>query len=155
MQRLAQDREIDRVFLDRRILDVAETVFEILETVLLRQLRAELDHLGRVIDRDDFARGFRQQLRERPLARAEIGHGERREKRDHGVGQRLPGTARAITAAKATRELIEIFARFVLAFAQDDFERGPVALRLRHFAGEGAGQFAHLGPLRAEFSTVR
>ena len=42
---------------------------------LLRELRAELDHLRRVIDRDDFARGLREQLRERAFAGAEVGHG--------------------------------------------------------------------------------
>ena len=60
MQRLAENREVDRAFRDRRILDVAEPVFQILEAVLLRQLRAELDHLRRVIDRDDFARVLRR-----------------------------------------------------------------------------------------------
>ena len=95
MQRLTENREVDRVLVDRRILDVAEAVFEILETVLLRQLRSELDHLRRVIDRDDFARVFGEQLRERSLARAEIGHGQRRQQRDQRMRERLPGAARA------------------------------------------------------------
>ena len=92
MQRLAQNREVDRAFRDRRIFDVAEAVFEILEAVFLRQLRAELDHLRRVIDRDDFARGFGQQLRKRSFARAEIGHRQRR-KQARSACARAPATS--------------------------------------------------------------
>ena len=44
-------------------------------------------------------------------------------KRDHRVRERLPGAARAITAAEFSRELIEIFARLVLPLAQNEFER--------------------------------
>lgn len=45
MQRLAENREIDSPFRDRRLLDVAEAIFEIHEAVLPRELRTELDHL--------------------------------------------------------------------------------------------------------------
>src|SRR4029077_16060029 len=90
MQRLTQEREVDRVLVDRWILDVAQAVFEILETVALRQLCPELDHLRRVIDRDNFARFFGKQLRKSPLTRAKIGNRERREERDHRMRQGLP-----------------------------------------------------------------
>ena len=65
-----------------------------LKAVLLRQLRTELDHFRCVIDRDYFSGFFGQQLRERPFARAEIGHHERRQHGNHGMRQRLPGSAR-------------------------------------------------------------
>ena len=44
MERLTQDREIGAVFLNRRIFDIAQTIFEILETVLLCQLRTKRHH---------------------------------------------------------------------------------------------------------------
>ena len=47
------------------------------EAVFGREVGAEFDHLRRVIDRDDFARGLREELRERALAGAEVGDGER------------------------------------------------------------------------------
>ena len=44
MQRLAENREVDGAFGDRRIFDIAEPIFEVGEAVLLREFRAELDH---------------------------------------------------------------------------------------------------------------
>src|SRR5205814_6404809 len=98
---------------------------------------------------------FGEQRRERPLARAEVRNGQRREERDQGVGQRLPGTTRAMVASKTSGELVEIFARLVLALAQNDFQRGAVALRLGHLAGERAGQLTDLGTLPVEFLAIR
>ena len=72
VQCLAEDCEIDAVPLDRRIFDFAQAVFEILETVFFRESRTELDHLRRIIDRDDFTRVFCEQLRERSFASAQI-----------------------------------------------------------------------------------
>src|SRR4051794_39352797 len=59
--------------------------------------------------------------------------------------ERLPGTAGHVAAAKFSRELVEVFARFVTAFSQGELERRPVALRLRHFPSENADQLAHFG----------
>src|SRR6267154_5383732 len=72
MQRLAENGQIDYALRDRRIFDVAEAIFQIGEAVLLRELRAELDHLGRVIDRDNFPRGLGEQLGKSSFAGAEI-----------------------------------------------------------------------------------
>src|SRR5206468_11439551 len=38
MQRLAQNRKIDAVFCNRRVLNIAEPVFEIIKSMFLRQL---------------------------------------------------------------------------------------------------------------------
>ncbi len=54
--------------------------------------------------------------------------------------ERLPRAAGNITASELAGQFIEIFARFVLAFAQGDFERRPVARRFRHLAGQGLHQ---------------
>src|SRR5262245_5473088 len=154
MQRLTQEREVNRVLLDRRILDVTQAVFAILETAAFRELSSELDHLRRVIDRDDLARFFGQQLRKRPLTRAKIGNRERREERDHRMRQRLPGATRTITATEPARQLVKIFARFVLTLAQDHLERRAIALGLRHFARERPSQLTDSGALRVELLTV-
>src|ERR1700716_4115540 len=98
MQSLAENGEIDRALRDGRIFDVAKTVFEIRESVPLGELRAELDHLGRVIDGDYFARCLGEELRELSFACPEIGDGHRREQRDQRVRERLPGTPGNITA---------------------------------------------------------
>ena len=58
--------------------------------------------------------------------------------------QERPGT---ITAAKPARQLVKIFARFVLTFMQDHLESRAIALCFRHFAGERAGHFSR--PSRA------
>ena len=65
MQRLAQNRKIDTVFCDRRIFNVAEPVFEIFKSMFLRQLcEPNSTIFGRIVDGDDFARVFCQQLRQ-------------------------------------------------------------------------------------------
>src|SRR2546423_8075373 len=151
MQRLAQNREIYRAFRDRWIFDVAEAIFEIGEAVLLGELRAELNHLRRIIDRDNVASGLGEQLRKRSFAGAQIGHGERGEQRDQSVGERLPGSARHITAAEFSGELVEVLARFVAAFSQRELERGAVPRCFRHFAREGANQLGHFCPGRVAF----
>src|SRR5713101_9148420 len=68
MQGLAEDRKVDAVLRDWRIFNIAQPVLEIFEAMLFRQLRAELDHFRRIVDRDDLARILRKQLRQRSLA---------------------------------------------------------------------------------------
>src|SRR5256714_15400909 len=75
VQCLAENGEIDRAFRNRRVFDVAETIFQIGEAMFLRELRTELDHLWRIIDRDDFAGGLGEELRKGSFARAKIGDG--------------------------------------------------------------------------------
>src|SRR6266699_7042756 len=100
MQSLAENCQIDIVFRDRRIFNVAEPILEVLESMFLRQLRAELNHLWRIINGDHFARLLRQQLRECPLACSEVGHRQWRQKSNERMCQRLPRAARHITSPK-------------------------------------------------------
>src|SRR5919108_4889682 len=60
MQSLTENRKIDAVFGDWRLFNVTQPVLKILESMLLRKLRAELDHFWRIIDRDHFAGPFCQ-----------------------------------------------------------------------------------------------
>ena len=78
VQCLAQNRQIDTVFGNRRIFDVTKSVFEILYSVFFCQPPTEFDHLRRIIDGDDLACVFRQQLRKRSLPRTQIGDRQRR-----------------------------------------------------------------------------
>src|SRR5437773_12419339 len=64
MQRLTQQDKIDTALCNRRIFQITQPILEIFETMFLRQLRTELDHLWRVVDRDNFTRALRQQLGE-------------------------------------------------------------------------------------------
>jgi hypothetical protein len=79
MQRLAENRQIDTFLCDRRILHIAQPVFQILETVFFGQAGSELNHFRGVIDRDHFAGILREQLRESPFPRSQISHGQRRQ----------------------------------------------------------------------------
>ena len=126
MERLAEDREVHAVRLDGRRLDVAQAVFEVGETVLARQRRAELDHLFRVVHRDDLPGRAREELGERALARAEVGDDHRRQQPQEHVRHALPRPARAIAAAEFARQPVEIFPRPVLALAQDEPQRDAV-----------------------------
>ena len=73
VQSLAENGEIDAALRNRRIFDIAQAIFEICEPVLFGELGAELNHFRCVIDRDHFARGLGQELREGSFARSEIG----------------------------------------------------------------------------------
>src|SRR2546423_7415718 len=75
VQCLAENREIYRAFRNRRVFDVAETIFQIGEAMFFGELRTELDHLRRIIDCDDFAGGLGEELRKGSFARAKIGDG--------------------------------------------------------------------------------
>ena len=144
MQRLTQNREVDRALGDRRIFDIAESILKIGEAVLLCEFRAKLNHLRRIIDRDHLAGGFGEELRKRPFSGAEISHRQRREQTDQGVSERLPRTARHITSAEFSGEFIEIFARLVAAFAERELQGRAVARRLWHLASEHTRQLVHL-----------
>ena len=75
MQRLAENCEIDAVLFNGRLLHVAKSILDVAEAMLLRQFRREFDHLWGIIDGDDFARVFSEQLRKCAFARAQIGDG--------------------------------------------------------------------------------
>ena len=143
VQRLAQDCKIDAVFSNRRVFNIAKPVFEIIESVFLRQLRAELDHLRRIIDRNDFAGAARQQLRKSSLTRAKIDNHLRRENWDERVRQRFPGTPGDITASKLSSELVEIFARLILAFPQGQLQRGAIARGIGNVSRQNVDHFLH------------
>src|SRR6266850_2314100 len=68
VQSLTENRQIDTVSSNGRLLHITEPVLDVAEAMFLRQLRRELDHLRRIIDRNDFARVFREQLRQGALS---------------------------------------------------------------------------------------
>src|SRR4029079_6179722 len=101
--------KFDVVLDDRGVLNIAKPILKILESVFLRQLRPELDHPGRIINGDNFARSFRQQLRKCPLACSKSGAGQRRDYRDQRVRKRLPRSPRHIASTEFASEFIEVF----------------------------------------------
>jgi len=72
---------------------------------------------------------------------AKIGHCERRQQCDQCVGKRPPGTSRNITAPKFSGELIEIFPRSILAFAQCQLQRRAVARGFGNLARKASQHF--------------
>ena len=142
MQRLAENGEIDRAFRDRRIFDVAEPVFEIREAVLLRELRAELDHLRRVIDRDDLcARSWREVARASLRPRRDRPRSTAGSRADQRVRERLPRTARAHNCGQIfPRAHRNIRAPCPGVCASASLQRRAIARRLRHLAGQHAGR---------------
>src|ERR1700730_3543654 len=143
VQRLTEDCKIDTVLGHRRVLNVAQAVLKIFETMFARQFRSELDHFFRIIDGYNLTRGFGEQLRKGPLARAKIDNRLRWQQWNKRMRQRLPGTARHVTASKFSREFIEIFARFVLTFTQGQLQRGAISRRFRQLAREHSDDFVY------------
>src|SRR5438552_12978989 len=136
MQRLTQQDKIDTALCNRRIFQITQPILEIFETMFLRQLRTELDHLWRVVDRDNFTRALRQQLGECSFARAKIDNRQPWNERDQCVRERFPRSSRDVTATELPCQFIEIFARFVLTLAQREFQRRPVATGFGNFTRE-------------------
>ena len=134
VQRLTEEARGRPTLLNRRVLDVAQAVFEVVETVALREFRSELDHLLRVVDRDDFSRVFASNLRKGPLTRPEVRNRDRPDQRDQRVRKPLPCATGAMAATEPARQLVEIFAPLVMPLLQDDLKRGPIHWGLRHFS---------------------
>ena len=76
VERLAQDREVHGFVGQRDLLDVAVLVGEVGQAVFLRELGADLDHLGGVVDAPDLLGAVGEQLRDEALAGAEVGDGD-------------------------------------------------------------------------------
>jgi hypothetical protein len=127
MQRLAENHQVNARGFDRRVLQIAEAEFQILQTVLLRLRRAELDDLFRVVHCDDFLAAPREQFAQQAFARAEVGHGDLRQHAQEQVAERLPRAARAIDAIKASGDLVEENFRLLAAAIQDALEIDLVA----------------------------
>ncbi len=103
VQGLAEDGEIQRLLLDRRILDVAEPVFQIRQAVLDGERLAELDHFRRKIHGDDLFGALGEQLGQGAFAGPEVGDHPVVEHLDERLGQRLPRTARARSPCRNAR----------------------------------------------------
>ena len=78
VQGLTEKSDIHRVGIDRRSLNVAESVFQIQNAVLSSKLGAELHHLFRIVDRDDVLSRSCQQLGQSAFAGTKIRNHHRR-----------------------------------------------------------------------------
>src|SRR5262249_27788720 len=108
MQGLTEDREIDRLIRQRHLFDVAELVGEIIETVLLSELGADLDHAGRVIDAPHLRGATGQQLGKESLAGAEIGDRDGGYEVERQMPDGLPGSAGTVIFAEPAGDQVEI-----------------------------------------------
>ena len=148
VQRLAQDDEVHARRFDGRIFQVAQAELEVLEPVLLRLLRAELDHLLRVVHGDDLGAAAREQLAQEPFAGTEIGHDDRRQDAQQQMPEGLPTAARSIAAVEAAGHLVEVDLRLLVPTGEDALEIQLIRLVLRQLlrAAQGElGELAHMG----------
>ena len=77
VQCLAQDHQVNALGLDRRLFQIAQTEFQILNAVFFRFRGSERNNFLRIIDRNDLFGSSRQQLTEQPFAGTEIRHYQR------------------------------------------------------------------------------
>jgi hypothetical protein len=56
----------------------------------------------------------------------------------------LPRSTRDIAPAEFSGERVEVFARFILAFSQNQLERRPIVSAFGNVAGQGSNQFGYL-----------
>ena len=127
MQRLAQNHQVNAVRFNRRVLQIAQPEFQVLQPVLLRLGRAERHHLFRIVHGDDLFAAARQQFAQQAFAGAQVGHDQRRQNPQQQMPERLPRTARAIDAVEPPGDLVEINLRLLAAAGEDAFEIDLVA----------------------------
>ena len=133
---------------DGHVFQIAQAVFQVADVVLARQLRAELHHLFRIVDGDHLLGALRHELRERSLARAEVGDHHGRHELEERFGDALPGAAGHVLAAELAGQFVEVAAHAVLALAQDQAQRLAVLLGFGDFARRlrAAAPSARRGP---------
>ena len=135
MQRLAQNDQIDTLRIDRRILQIAQAKLQILQAVLLRLVRAEPDHLLRVVNGDHLLRAAGQQLTQQPLARTQIRHHQRRQNPEQQMTECLPRSSGAVTAIKSAGDLVKINLRLLVTAREDSFEVDLISAVFGHLFG--------------------
>ncbi len=140
---------------DGRVGQVAEAILEIGDAFLLRLGAAERDHLGGVVDGDDFFRAAGQELREPAFARAEVGDDDVRDELREQRADLGPGAAGAEAFAEAAGDAVEVFAGGGAALFQDEFEPGGIGLGAGDFGEGEQGGFEDLAGFLAELFDER
>ena len=74
VKRLREEGEVDAVVVDRNLFDFAKAKVEVGKLMLFGEVLAELDHLARVVDRDDMLGALGKKLRYGSFAGTEVGH---------------------------------------------------------------------------------
>jgi len=151
---LGEEGEIDGGVVDGDFLDVAEAVFEVGEVVFLGEFGAELDHLGGVIEGDDFLCALGEELGEGAFARAEVGDGLVVEDLEEGFGETFPGAAGDVLAAELSGQFVEVGAGLVLSLAEDVGEGAGVLGAFGEFLGGAGGDVEEVGGGQAGVDVV-
>lgn len=147
---LTEKGEVHGGVFDGRRLDVAETIFQIGETVLLRDARSVSDHFFGTVHGDDLFRAAGEELRECAFTGSEVGDGLSRQQQEEGFGEAFPTATGTITASEFSGELIEVSAGGIGAVAESKIQRLAVTARLGQFGGAFAEDIAEAGAARVE-----
>ena len=143
VERLREDGEVHRAIGQRHLLDVAELVGEIGETVFLGELGADLDHLDGVVDAPDLAGAAGEELRDQAFAGAEVGDVDGGGEAQREVADGLPGAAGAVVFAEPAGDEVEILFLCAAAFLENTIEIGTLFAddgKLGHGFGGGLDQ---------------
>jgi hypothetical protein len=138
MQRLAENHEVHTAGLDRRVLQVAQPEFEVLEAVLLCLGRAELDDLFRVVHGNHLLAAPGEQFTEQPFPRPQIGDGQRRQHAQQQMTKRLPASSRPVAAVEPPGDLVEIDLCLVFPLIEHSPEIDAVGGAIGQFLRAGA-----------------
>lgn len=135
VERLAEDDKVDRIGIDRRILEIAVSELEIGHPILLRLGGTVLDHLLRVVDGDHPSATQRQKLRKQTFAGTEVCNLERGQDPQQHVTECLPRTSRPIAPIEPSSDFIEVFLRLLRSTGDDPPEIDHVGRSFRKFLG--------------------
>ena len=123
---LAQDREIDGFVGERDVLDIAEFVGEVGESVFGGELSADFDHTRCVVDAPDLAGAAGEELGEEAFAGAEIGDDDVRSEAESEVSDGFPRAAGAVVFAEFAGDEVKILLLIIAALFEDAVEVGTV-----------------------------
>ena len=127
--------QINTVWLDRGVLEVAQPEFEIFQAVLFGLGRAEGDNFFRVIHRNDPFGPAGQQFAQQTFTGAQIGHHQRRQYSQQQMPEGLPRTARPVNTVETSRDLVKINLRLLAPARHHPLEVDLIVCVFRQFLG--------------------
>ncbi len=126
VERLREEDAIDRSGADGQLFHVADSEVDVFDSDALRVVAADVNHLFRAVDGDDFFGALGEEQGEGAFARAEVGDDHGRQEAQQRFGEALPGFPWDIVGTETACDGVKEAAHLVLALFEDAAHGGLV-----------------------------